>query len=45
MDFSRKVIVQEITDNTMRMVCFTSLSPDAAPKNTNALILTFDAVK
>ncbi len=45
MDFERKVIVQEITDNTMRLVCFASLSPDAAPKNTHALILTFDAVK
>ena len=45
MDFQRKVIIQEITDNTMRLVCFASLSPDYAPVNTNALILTFDAVK
>jgi len=45
MDFQRKVIVQEITDNTMRLVCFASLSQKYAPLNTNGLILTFDAVK
>ena len=45
MDFQRKVIVQEITDNTMRLACFASLSQDYAPLNTHALILTFDAVK
>ena len=45
MDFQRKVIVQEITDNTMRLVLFASLSQDYAPLNTHALILTFDAVK
>ena len=45
MDFQRKVIVQEITDNTMRLVVFASLSQKYAPLNTNGLILTFDAVK
>ncbi|MEI6677100.1 MAG: PKD domain-containing protein [Mariniphaga sp.] len=45
MDFQRKVIVQEITDNTMRLVCFAALSQKYAPMNTHALILTFDAVK
>ena len=45
MDKQRKVIVQEITDNSMRLVCFITASPDYYPLNTNALILTFEAVK
>ncbi len=45
MDFQRKVIVQEVTDNTMRLVMFAALSASNAPKNSHALILTFEAVK
>ncbi|MDP2338762.1 MAG: PKD domain-containing protein [Bacteroidota bacterium] len=44
-DHQRKVIVQEITDNSMRLVMFMSASPDYFPLNTHALILTFEVVK
>ena len=44
MDFQRKVILQEISDSSMRLVMFVSASPDYAPLNTHALILTFEAV-
>lgn len=44
MDNQRKVIVQEITDNTMRLVMFMAASPTYFPLNTNALILTFQVV-
>lgn len=44
-DFQSKVFIQDITDNTMRLVMFMSASPDHAPLNTHALILTFDVVK
>ena len=43
-DFQSKVILQDISDKTMRLVMFMSASIDFAPLNTNALILTFDAV-
>ncbi|MCX6226825.1 MAG: PKD domain-containing protein, partial [Bacteroidia bacterium] len=45
MDNQRKVIVQEITDNTMRIVMFMAASADYFPFNTHALILTFEVVK
>jgi hypothetical protein len=45
MDNQRKVIVQEITDNSMRLVMFMAASPDYYPLNTHALVLTFEAVK
>jgi hypothetical protein len=45
MDYQRKVIVQEITDTSMRLVMFMAASPDYYPANTNALILTFEVVK
>jgi len=45
MDNQRKVIVQEVTDNTMRLVMFMSASPQYYPLNTHALILTFEVVK
>ncbi len=52
MDFQRKVIVQEITDNTMRLVMFMTLDPAAViswdpliPLSTTALVLTFEVVK
>jgi len=45
LDYQRKVIVQEITDNSMRLVMFMAASPDYFPANTHALILTFEVVK
>jgi PKD repeat protein len=45
MDNQRKVIVQEITDNSMRLVMFMAASQDYYPLNTHALILTFEVVK
>ena len=45
MDFQRKVIVQEVTDNTMRLVMFAALSASNVPKNSHALIITFEVVK
>ncbi|MDX2443827.1 MAG: hypothetical protein QNK30_08505, partial [Bacteroidales bacterium] len=44
-DFQQKVIVQDISDNTMRLVMFMAASPDHLPMNTHALILTFEVVK
>lgn len=43
-DFQRKVIIQEITDSSMRLVMFLSASMDYQPLNTNALVLTFEVV-
>lgn len=50
-DFHRKVIVQEITSSSMRVVMFITLSPDAIVSqsplialSTSAAILTFEAV-
>jgi len=43
-DFQRKVILQDVTDKSMRLVMFASLSPDYAPLNTHALVLTFEVV-
>jgi PKD repeat protein len=52
MDFYRKVIVQEITNDSMRLVMFLTMSPDAIVSqdplialSTTALILTFEVVK
>jgi hypothetical protein len=45
LDYQRKVIVQEVSDNTMRLVMFMCGSPDYYPLNTHALILTFEVVK
>jgi len=45
MDNQRKVILQNITDNSMRLVMFVAASPDYYPLNTNALVLTFETVK
>ncbi len=51
-DFHRKVIVQEITNNSMRLVMFLTMSPDAIVSqnplialSTTALILTFEVVE
>lgn len=50
-DFHRKVIVQEITDSSMRLVMFLTMSPDAIVSqdplialSTTAMILTFNVV-
>jgi hypothetical protein len=45
MDNQRKVILQDITDNTMRLVMFMAASQDYFPLNTHALILSFEVVK
>jgi len=45
LDFQRKVIAQEITDKTMRLVMFMAASPDHVPANTHALVLTFEVVQ
>jgi hypothetical protein len=45
MDNQRKVILQNITDNSMRLVMFLAASPDYYPANTHALVLTFEVVK
>jgi len=52
MDFQKKVLVQEITENTMRVAMFMTLDPAAVvswdpliPLSTTALVLTFEAVK
>ncbi|MBM1105120.1 PKD domain-containing protein [Aurantibacter crassamenti] len=44
-DFQQKVIIQDITDNTMRLVMFLAASQDFIGVNTNAVILTFEVVK
>ena len=44
-DYLRKVIVQEITNNSMRLVMFMAADPGSFPKNTHALILTFEVVE
>lgn len=44
LDFERKVMIQEINDNTMRLVMFLAASPDFIGVNTNAVILTFEVV-
>ncbi|MEN8187357.1 MAG: PKD domain-containing protein [Bacteroidota bacterium] len=45
MDFQRKVMVQEISDSSMRIVMFMAASPDHLPYNTHALVLTFEVVE
>ena len=45
MDNQRKVMIQDITDTSMRLVMFMAASPDYYPLNTNALVLTFEVVK
>jgi hypothetical protein len=43
-DNQRKVIIQDITNSSMRLVMFAALSEDYYPLNTHALVLTFEAV-
>jgi hypothetical protein len=47
MDFQRKVIVQEVTDESMRLVLFMAAGQDPSiiGINTNALVLTFEVVR
>lgn len=45
LDFQRKVIVNEVTDNSMQLVMFMAASPDNLPLNTHALILSFEVVE
>lgn len=45
MDFQRKVILQDITDKSMRVVMFMAASPSHVPLNSHALILTFSLVE
>lgn len=44
-DFERKVILQDITNSSMRLVMFLAASPDVIGVNTNALVLTFEGVQ
>lgn len=44
-DFENKVILQDISDSTMRLVMFLAASPDFVGVNTNALVLTFEVVR
>ena len=46
LDLQRKVMVQELTNNSMRIVVFASLDPDAymAGAVTNAIVLTLEVV-
>lgn len=44
MDFQRKVIIQDIKDNSMRLVMFMAAEPSAPGINTNGLVLTFEVV-
>ncbi|MDO6603135.1 PKD domain-containing protein [Arenibacter palladensis] len=43
-DFQSKVIVQEIKDNSMRVVMFMAASQDYIGVNTHALVFTFEVV-
>ena len=43
-DFQRKVILKSITDTRMQLIMFMAASPGDLPKNTHALILSFEAV-
>lgn len=45
LDFQRKVILTEVTDNSMQIVMFMAASPDHLPMNTHALVLSFEVVK
>ncbi len=45
LDFERRAIIQNITDNSMRLVMFLAAAPAAIGVNTNAVILTFEVVE
>ena len=44
-DFQQKVILNSISDNRMQLTMFMAASPGHLPLNTNALVLTFEAVR
>lgn len=43
--YERRVIVQEIKDNSMRLVMFAALDPTYYPIQTHTLVLSFEVVK
>ena len=45
LDFESKVIIQDITDSSMRLVMFLAASPDFIGVNTNAIVATFEVVE
>jgi hypothetical protein len=45
LDYNREVIIEEITDTSMRLLIFVAASPDYYPVATHALVLTFQVVK
>ncbi|WP_149304798.1 PKD domain-containing protein [Pareuzebyella sediminis] len=45
LDFESKVIIQDISDSSMRLVMFLAASQDFIGVNTNALVLTFEVVE
>lgn len=44
-DYQRKVIINKINNDRMQLIMFMAASPDYFPANTNALVLSFEAVK
>ncbi len=44
-DFERKVIIKEISEDKMTFVMFMAASPDYSGYNTHGLVLTFEVVK
>lgn len=44
-DFQQKVLIQDISDKSMRLVMFLGASQDFIGVNTNALVLTFEVVE
>lgn len=45
MDFENKVILQDISSNSMRLVMFLAASQDYIGINTNAVVLTFEVIE
>lgn len=45
LDFERKVMVRNITDNSMQLIMFMAASPDHLPMNTHALVLSCEVVQ
>ncbi|NQU52550.1 MAG: PKD domain-containing protein [Bacteroidetes bacterium] len=44
LDFQRKVMVRNISDNSMQLIMFMAASPDHLPMNTHALVLSLEVV-
>ncbi|SHJ29676.1 PKD domain-containing protein [Pseudozobellia thermophila] len=45
LDFENRVIIQDITDSSMRLVMFLAASQDYIGVNTNAVVVTFEVVR